>query len=353
LGIGSLIAAPIVSGFQVVGVLEVLSPHPRSLSKSYNVVLGQLVEMIPKIRSRRDRFETAQPETADRVADKAEVVPAASSSSPLDSIPSGSSKSDSMSAIRDAFRDEKYDQNGGLESAVSRQVSEENSATPPERPARLLYRALLGLSVAVALAALAYVFVPAAKNWAGSQQGARWLTVRPAKAINVAEAASGQPADLRSADSRSADSGSVDPNPVDPVSADHFPQPKSLQALQRLAEAGDTDAQWQMGVRYHDGQGVPQDDAQAVRWFQLAAEQGNVAAQGALGAYYWRGRGVPPDLLKAYFWSAIAMAQGDELSKSRIEGLSSQMTRAQISVARQQAEDWIRVHNRQVPSGAN
>jgi TPR repeat protein len=217
----------------------------------------------------------------------------------------------------------------------------------------LLYRALLGLSVAVALAALAYVFVPAAKNWAGSQQGARWLTVRPAKAINVAEAASGQPADLRSADSRSADSGSVDPNPVDPVSADHFPQPKSLQALQRLAEAGDTDAQWQMGVRYHDGQGVPQDDAQAVRWFQLAAEQGNVAAQGALGAYYWRGRGVPPDLLKAYFWSAIAMAQGDELSKSRIEGLSSQMTRAQISVAWQQAEDWIRVHNRQVPSGAN
>jgi hypothetical protein len=116
--------------------------------------------------------------------------------------------------------------------------------------------------------------------------------------------------------------------------------------VQKLAEAGDTDAQWQMGVRYHDGQGVPQDDAQAVRWFQLAAEQGNVTAQGALGAYYWRGRGVPADFSKAYFWSAIAMAQGDEMSKSRVEGLSSQMTRAQISVARQQAEDWISAHSR-------
>jgi hypothetical protein len=120
--------------------------------------------------------------------------------------------------------------------------------------------------------------------------------------------------------------------------------------VQKLAEAGDPDAEWQMGVRYHDGQGVRQDDVQAVRWFELAAEQGYVAAQGALGAYYWRGRGVPADLSKAYFWSAIAMAQGDEMSKSRIEGLSSQMTRAQISVARQQAEDWISAHDRRESS---
>jgi TPR repeat protein len=123
--------------------------------------------------------------------------------------------------------------------------------------------------------------------------------------------------------------------------------------LEELATAGNADAQWQMGVRCHDGEGVPQDDARAVQWFRLAAEQGNVAAQGALGAYYWRGRGVPSDLAKAYLWSAIAMAQGDEMSKSRIEGLSSQMTRAQISVARQQAEDWIRAHNLRSASPSN
>jgi TPR repeat protein len=120
--------------------------------------------------------------------------------------------------------------------------------------------------------------------------------------------------------------------------------------LQKLAEAGDADAQWQMGVRYHDGEGVAHDDAQAVQWFQLAAEQGNVAAQGALGAYYWRGRGVPADLSRAYFWSAIAMAQGDEMSKSRIEGLSSQMTPGQVSAARQLAEGWIRAHSLQAKS---
>ena len=100
-----------------------------------------------------------------------------------------------------------------------------------------------------------------------------------------------------------------------------------------------------MGVRYHNGEGVPRDDVQAMQWFLRAAEQGHVTAQATLGAYYWAGRGVPQDLSKAYFWSALALAQGDENSKSRLEGLASQMTRAQTSAARQQAEVWIHQHN--------
>jgi TPR repeat protein len=146
-----------------------------------------------------------------------------------------------------------------------------------------------------------------------------------------------------STDLRSADSASTDPGQ----------QLNSLSDLRRVAAAGDADAQWQMGVRYHDGDGVGHDDAQAVQWFQLAAEHGHVAAQGALGAYYWRGRGVPEDLSKAYFWSTIAMAQGDEMSKSRVEGLASQMTAAEVAAARQQAEVWIRTHSQQAKSRPN
>jgi TPR repeat protein len=125
-----------------------------------------------------------------------------------------------------------------------------------------------------------------------------------------------------------------------------FPaQPQSLADLRNRADHGDVEAQWQMAVRYHNGEGVPQDDAQAMLWFQLAAEQGNVDAQSHLGAYYWAGRGVPVDLSKAYMWSEIAVAGGDESSKSRLEGLAFQMTRAQMSDARQQAEAWINQHN--------
>ena len=118
--------------------------------------------------------------------------------------------------------------------------------------------------------------------------------------------------------------------------------------LGRLADRGDADAQWQLGVRYHNGEEVAHDDTQAVMWFFRAAEQGHALAQATLGAYYWAGRGVPQDLSKAYFWSTLALAQGDENSRSRLEGLASQMTKSQVSSARQQAELWLRAHNEHV-----
>jgi hypothetical protein len=49
-------------------------------------------------------------------------------------------------------------------------------------------------------------------------------------------------------------------------------------------------------------------------------------------------------LSKAYFWSAIANARGDEASKLRLEVLASRMTPAQISVAREKADDWIHTY---------
>ena len=44
---------------------------------------------------------------------------------------------------------------------------------------------------------------------------------------------------------------------------------------------------------YADGLNVLQDDAEAVRWFRLAAGQGEAEAQYNLGLMYDNGRGVP------------------------------------------------------------
>jgi hypothetical protein len=119
----------------------------------------------------------------------------------------------------------------------------------------------------------------------------------------------------------------------------------SPEAVRKLADAGNADAQWLMGVRYHNGDGVRQDDTQAAHWFLRAAEQGHASAQATLGAYYWAGRGVPQDLSRAYFWSTLAFARGDETGKSQLESLASQMTRSQVAAARQQADIWLRQHN--------
>ena len=45
---------------------------------------------------------------------------------------------------------------------------------------------------------------------------------------------------------------------------------QTLDELRVLAEQGDADAQFNLGVMYADGEGVAQDDAEAVRWFRLA-----------------------------------------------------------------------------------
>lgn len=46
-----------------------------------------------------------------------------------------------------------------------------------------------------------------------------------------------------------------------------------------LAEQGNVNAQHNLGVMYDFGRGVPQDVAEAARWYRAAADQGNVQAQ--------------------------------------------------------------------------
>ena len=52
-------------------------------------------------------------------------------------------------------------------------------------------------------------------------------------------------------------------------------QTPEIDALRARAEQGDAPAQFALGVMYAEGRGVPQDDAEAVRWYGLAAEQGH------------------------------------------------------------------------------
>lgn len=48
------------------------------------------------------------------------------------------------------------------------------------------------------------------------------------------------------------------------------------------------------------GQGVPQDDMEAVKWYRMAAVQGNALSQSNLGMMYWNGMGVPVNRGVAY-----------------------------------------------------
>ncbi len=77
------------------------------------------------------------------------------------------------------------------------------------------------------------------------------------------------------------------------------------------AEQGDADGQFILGFSYGEGEGVPQDDTEAVRWFRLAADQGFADAQNRLGRKYANGQGVPQDDAEAVRWFRLAAEQGD------------------------------------------
>ena len=87
--------------------------------------------------------------------------------------------------------------------------------------------------------------------------------------------------------------------------------PDSITEIRRQAEQGDASAQYTLGFRYASGRGVPQDDAEAVRWYRLAAEQGDASAQLNLGLMHANGEGVLKDDAEAVRWFRLAAGQGD------------------------------------------
>ena len=85
---------------------------------------------------------------------------------------------------------------------------------------------------------------------------------------------------------------------------------KAFRLWKPLAEQGDADAQYNLGLMYDYGEGVPKDDAKAVYWYRKAAEQGHAKAQFNLGWMYANGEGVAEDGAKAFSWYRKAAEQG-------------------------------------------
>lgn len=105
---------------------------------------------------------------------------------------------------------------------------------------------------------------------------------------------------------------------------DAFPQPercfgelcKNVKQLlgideENTSEPEDAQAQFELGKRYCNGDGVPKDYTEAMRWFRKAAEQGHAEAQWSLGNLYkYADNGIHPNLIEAVKWFRKAAEQG-------------------------------------------
>lgn len=108
-----------------------------------------------------------------------------------------------------------------------------------------------------------------------------------------------------------------------------------------LAEQGDARGQYNLGIMYAEGFGVPQDHAEAVKWYLLAAEQGEARAQAGLGYLYHVGQGVPQDNITGHMWYNIAASKGAEKAASNRAEIAGKMQPADISEAQRRAKKCL------------
>jgi hypothetical protein len=95
-----------------------------------------------------------------------------------------------------------------------------------------------------------------------------------------------------------------------------------------LAELGDVEAQYNLGVMYDEGTCLEQDLGMAAEWYRKAAEQGFVDAQANLGMMYYHGQGVSRDLEEAARWLQLASDCGDAESTALLRRISNGTTSA-------------------------
>ncbi|MBI5436034.1 MAG: sel1 repeat family protein [Nitrosomonadales bacterium] len=134
----------------------------------------------------------------------------------------------------------------------------------------------------------------------------------------------------------------ADPSPDAKRAYDAGDYEQAAKLYTPLAKKGNAEAQYNLGVMYRTGRGVPQDYKEARKWYRLAAEQGNALAQFNLGWMYAGGKGVPQDYVQSHMWFNIAIANADsEVRKELIvdrDSIAKSMTATQIAKAQELAK---------------
>ena len=87
------------------------------------------------------------------------------------------------------------------------------------------------------------------------------------------------------------------------------------------AEHGGTDGMNSVGYAYLMGEGVDQDEEEAVRWFRKSAELGNPMAQTNLALSYATGQGIEKNRDEAVRWFMTAAKNGHKEALAAIEQL--------------------------------
>ena len=86
------------------------------------------------------------------------------------------------------------------------------------------------------------------------------------------------------------------------------------------------------------------DFATALKEWRLLAEAGNANAQYNLGVMYANGKGVVRDTVQAQMWFYVAAVKGNTDKVKHTKVIAGKMTPAQIAEAQRLAREWLEAH---------
>jgi TPR repeat protein len=102
----------------------------------------------------------------------------------------------------------------------------------------------------------------------------------------------------------------MDKNPFDQRSSSAAPSPVQ-ETVEALAQRGNAEAQFSLGLMYASGKGDALDYAQAEHWYLKAADRKHALAHFNLAMMYANGQGMPSDRAKSEVWIQKAADLGD------------------------------------------
>jgi TPR repeat protein len=107
----------------------------------------------------------------------------------------------------------------------------------------------------------------------------------------------------------------------------------ALAETKALAESGDADAQFKLGSLYAEGKLVPNDFAEATKWFSKAGEQGHGEALYFLGIIHVRGFDTSSDITQGYIWFCLAAKTGFESATEDCDHFAGELSPEELSEA--------------------
>ena len=102
-----------------------------------------------------------------------------------------------------------------------------------------------------------------------------------------------------------------------------------------LAQLGYAQAQFVLGEYWYQGQLIPRDYAQAMKWFEQASIQGHATAQLRLGNMFYRGEGVPANSIQAYIVLKMSAINGSDEALDQADQVALQMQRNELDIGNQ------------------